>query len=169
MIVPDVNLLLYAEIDAFPEHRTARTWWQKVLNGDELVGIPGVSLFGFIRLATNRRVFTDPLATPDAIARVRGWLDCPGVSFLAPGPNHLEIAFGLLGKLGTGGNLTTDVQLAAHAIEQQAELCSNDLDFGRFSGLRWTNPLVRRTSAPRPERARARGQLRAPGARLRPR
>jgi len=41
-----------------------------------------------------------------------------------------------------GGNLTTNVQLAAHAIANQAELCSNDLDFARFAGLRWTNPLA---------------------------
>jgi uncharacterized protein len=44
--------------------------------------------------------------------------------------------------LGTGGSLTTDVQLAAHAIENQAELHSNDRDFGRFAGLRWVNPLT---------------------------
>jgi predicted nucleic acid-binding protein len=39
------------------------------------------------------------------------------------------------------GNLTTDVHLAALAIEHQAELHSNDADFSRFPGLRWTNPL----------------------------
>lgn len=141
MIIPDVNLLVYAEINAFPEHRAARRWWERTLSGTEMVGIPAVSLFGFLRIATNRRVFVDPLGVGDAIERVRGWLDCPGVSFLAPGPKHLDIAFGLLSALGSAGNLTSDVQLAAHAIEQQAELCSNDLDFGRFSGLRWSNPL----------------------------
>jgi toxin-antitoxin system PIN domain toxin len=144
MIIPDVNLLLYAELDAFPEHRLARKWWEQTLSGREAVGIPSVSLFGFLRIATNRRVFTEPLAVEDAVARVRGWLGCPGVSFLAPGSSHLEIAFGLLATLGAAGNLTTDVQLAAFAIEQQAELCSNDLDFGRFSGLRWSNPLARK-------------------------
>jgi hypothetical protein len=39
--------------------------------------------------------------------------------------------------------LTTDTQLAAHAIENQAVLCSNDSDFARFEGLRWVNPLAR--------------------------
>jgi toxin-antitoxin system PIN domain toxin len=141
MIVPDINLLLYAEIDAFPEHAAARKWWERTLSGREMVGIPAVSLFGFVRIATNRRVFAEPVAVGDAIERVRAWLECPGVSFLAPGPNYLEIAFRLLSALGAAGNLTSDVQLAAHAIEQQAELCSNDLDFGRFSGLRWSNPL----------------------------
>jgi len=37
--------------------------------------------------------------------------------------------------------LTTDAHLAALAIETQSELHSNDLDFARFPGLRWRNPL----------------------------
>jgi predicted nucleic acid-binding protein len=39
------------------------------------------------------------------------------------------------------GRLTTDAHLAAMAIENQAELHSNDADFSRFPGLRWINPL----------------------------
>lgn len=37
-----------------------------------------------------------------------------------PGPRHLEIAFELLGEAGAGGNLTTDAQIAALAIEYLA-------------------------------------------------
>jgi hypothetical protein len=44
--------------------------------------------------------------------------------------------------LGTAGNITTDAHLAALAIEHGAEVCSADTDFGRFRGLRWTNPLA---------------------------
>jgi predicted nucleic acid-binding protein len=54
----------------------------------------------------------------------------------------MEIAFALLERLGTGANLTTDVQIAAHAIESQGEVCSNDRDFGRLPGVRWSNPLA---------------------------
>jgi predicted nucleic acid-binding protein len=39
------------------------------------------------------------------------------------------------------GEMTTDLHLAALAIECQAELHSNDSDFSRFPGLRWNNPL----------------------------
>jgi len=141
MIVPDVNVLLYAEIDAYPLHRSARRWWETVLNGSRSIGLAPVCLFGFIRIATNRRVFTDPLAVDDAIGRAQSWLERPHVVFLTPGSRHLELAFGLLRALGTGGNLTTDVQLAAHALEHQGEVHSNDQDFGRFEGLRWVNPL----------------------------
>jgi toxin-antitoxin system PIN domain toxin len=141
VIIPDVNLLLYAEIDAFPQHDLARRWWEDSLSGELRIALPSIAIFGFLRIATSRRIFEEPLGLSDALARVDTWLGRSNVMFLGPGPRHLETAFRLLRALGTGGNLTTDVQLAAYAIENQAELCSNDLDFGRFEGLRWTNPL----------------------------
>ncbi len=142
MIIPDINLMLYANIAAYPEHPKARRWLEDVMNGDEEVGIPAVVVFGFIRIATNPRIFDRPLAVDDAIARVTGWLARPQVHFLTPGPRHLEVAFRLLQQMGSAGNLTTDTQLAALAIENQAELHSNDSDFGRFAQLRWLNPLA---------------------------
>jgi toxin-antitoxin system PIN domain toxin len=141
VIVPDVNLLLYAELDAHPLHRPARKWWEGALNGQREVGLAPVAIFGFLRIATNRRIFTVPLGIDDAIERVNGWLARPNVRTVVPGRRHLELAFGLLRQLGSGANLTTDVQLAAHALELNAEVYSNDVDFGRFEGLRWTNPL----------------------------
>jgi len=141
VIVPDVNLLLYAHIRDFGQHARARRWWEELLNGDKEVGIPAPAIFGFVRLATNPAVFDRPLAVRDALARVEEWLALPHVHFAIPGPRHLEIAFGLLRELGAAVNLTTDVQLAAVAIEHQGELHSNDTDFGRFPRLRWVNPL----------------------------
>jgi toxin-antitoxin system PIN domain toxin len=142
MIIPDVNLLLYAHIDAFGEHAKARVWWDALLNGKTEVGVPGPALFGFLRLATNRRLFDPPMSLEAALARVERWFARPLVRFLVPGPRHLEIAFRLLRQRGTAGNLTTDVQLAALAIEHQGEIHSNDLDFARFPQLRWKNPLA---------------------------
>lgn len=87
-------------------------------------------------------MFTDPVPLEDALARVERWLALPNVSVLVPGSRHLEIAFALLRELGAAANLTTDVQIAAHAIELSGEVFSNDADFGRFRGLRWVNPLA---------------------------
>ena len=142
MIVPDVNLLLYAEINAYPLHEAARGWWEDALNGRQPVGLAQVCLFGFLRISTNRRVFTTPLAVEDAILRVQRWLEREPVTLLHAGSRHLETAFRLLEQLGTGGNLTTDVQIAAHAVENNGEVHSNDRDFGRFGGVRWVNPLA---------------------------
>ena len=142
MIIVDVNLLLYATFTAFAQHEAARAWFEKALNGHDQLLLPGVSVFGFVRIATNPRVFEKPLRVEEALSAVESWLGQPHVHFLVPGPRHLEIAFGLLRELGAARNLTTDVQLAAHAIENQATLCSNDSYFARFPGLRWANPLA---------------------------
>lgn len=141
MIVPDVNLLLYAHIDAFPEHARARRWWEQCLNGREPVGVALPALFGFIRIATNPRIFDVTMDVVTALQTVEGWLERENVRLVLPGARHLEIVFGLLRELGTGANFTTDAQLAALAIEHQAELHSADLDFGRLSGVTWVNPL----------------------------
>jgi uncharacterized protein len=142
VIVVDVNLLLYATFATFAQHEAARTWFEKALNGQDQLLLPGVSVFGFVRIATNPRVFEKPLRVEEALGSVEAWLAQRHVHFLVPGPRHIEIAFRLLRELGSARNLTTDVQLAAHAIENQAVLCSNDSDFGRFQGLRWENPLL---------------------------
>ncbi|HVZ75119.1 MAG TPA: type II toxin-antitoxin system VapC family toxin [Polyangia bacterium] len=142
MIVPDVNLLVYAYLSAIREHAGAKAWWERILNSATPVGLAMPVLFGFVRLTTNRRVHEPPLAVEAALGHVESWLARPRVRLLLPGPRHLEIAFALLRRLGTAANLTTDVQLAALAVEHQAELHSNDADFARFSGLRWVNPLA---------------------------
>lgn len=143
MIVVDVNLLLYAVITGFPQHREASSWFEETINGEAEIGLTSPAIFGFLRLTTNARVLESPLAVDAAIGYVTGWLERPNVTFLRPGPRHLDIALDLLTGIGTAGNLTTDVQLAAYAIELDAELCSNDADFGRFPQLRWVNPLAR--------------------------
>jgi hypothetical protein len=60
------------------------------------------------------------MAVEAAMGYVSAWLGQPNVSHLVPGRRHIEIASGLLHGVGTGGNLTTDVQLAALALESDA-------------------------------------------------
>jgi uncharacterized protein len=141
VIVPDVNLLLYAHLSAFREHPRAKAWWEDVLNGTTAVGVALPALFGFVRLATDRRIHEPAMTVEEALGHVEAWLARPHVQLLSPGPRHLQLAFALLRRIGAAANLTTDVQLAALALEHGAELHSNDGDFGRFSGLRWVNPL----------------------------
>lgn len=141
MIIPDTNLLLYAEVSSFPAHAVARSWWEDCLNGSEEVGLAPVAFFGFLRLVTNPRIFSPAIDIDVAVRRVEAWLAFAHVRVLVPGPRHLEIAFRLLRAAGTAANLTTDVQLAAFALENNATLCSNDADFARFSGLTLLNPL----------------------------
>jgi len=141
VILPDVNLLVYAYNTADPRHDQARGWWEEVVNASVPVGLPWVTAAGFIRLMTHPRLLERPLTPPEATRRVRAWLDAPSVTVIQPGRRFAELFLGFLDTVGTAGNLTTDAQLAALAVEHQAELHSNDTDFARFPGLRWRNPL----------------------------
>jgi len=107
------------------------------------VGMATPVLFGFLRLATNPRMFTRPMSINEAVDCVECWMERPNVHRVDGGPRHLEICFRLLQELGAGANLTTDVQLAAIAMELNGTLYlySNDGDFRRIKGLRLVNPL----------------------------
>jgi len=141
MIIPDVNLLIYAYNADAPHHLCAKTWWESLLNGQQRVGLPWAVMCGFIRLMTHARVLQIPLPPKAAIAHVQSWLARDCVQLVDPGPKHLALLEQLLVQAGIAGAITTDAHLAALAIEWQAELHSNDHDFARFSGLRWHNPL----------------------------
>lgn len=141
MIVPDINLLIYAYNDQAPQHTAAKAWWEDLLNGKTPVGLSWLAISGFLRLMTHPRVLAQPLPVVQATTLVRSWLVQAPVRMLQPGSKFPEIFLRQLEQVGTAGNLTTDAQLAALAIEHQAELHSNDADFSRFTGLRWVNPL----------------------------
>ncbi len=141
MIIPDVNLLVYAFNRSDPQHKAAKTWWEETLNGDTPVGLPWIVSAGFIRVMTHPRVLLEPMAAGDAARHVRAWLLQPCVVVTEPGRKFEGLFLGYLERLGAAGNLTTDAQLAALTVENQAELHSADADFSRFEGLRWRNPL----------------------------
>lgn len=141
MIIPDINLLVYAYNTEDPSHAQAKRWWEGLLNGTDPVGLPWVTITGFLRLVTHPRVLVDPMSVGQATVQVRAWLECPSVLTVEPGKKFSAIFLGLLDEAGTAGNLTTDAYLAALAIEHQGELHSNDSDFSRFKGLRWRNPM----------------------------
>lgn len=142
MIIPDINVLLHAYNRDFPQHETAKRWWEEALgHSDPWIGLPWASTLGFLRIATSRTVLSNPLRVHDAVGIVRSWMSQSAVLPIVPGPKHGEILFRLLEEIGTGGNLTTDAHLAALAIEYRAEIATTDADFARFPGVRRLNPL----------------------------
>ncbi len=141
MLLPDINLLVYAYDADAPHHKDARAWLEDTLSGTHPVGMPWLVVLGFIRIMTHRRILRKPMTVTESVKAVCTWLEHPMVEIVTPGERHAEILFDLLTHLGTAGNLTTDAHLAALAIEYDAELVSADADFSRFPGLRWFNPV----------------------------
>jgi toxin-antitoxin system PIN domain toxin len=142
MKLPDVNLLMYAVDETSPNHGRARPWLDALLSGNEQVGFAWSVLIAFVRLSTRAQIVANPLPVERAFDIVEGWLAQPNALVLHPTERHLAVLRGLVEPLGTAGNITTDADLAALAIEHGAEVCSADTDFARFRGLRWTNPLT---------------------------
>lgn len=141
MILIDANLLIYAvNRDAF-HHEAARRWIEQTLSGGERVGLPWICLLAFLRLTTRPGVLANPLTIDQATDFVDGWLKQPFVEPIVPGSGHWPIFRQLLHATGTGGNLTSDVHVAAMAIERGATVYSADYDFQRFAGLDHVNPL----------------------------
>jgi hypothetical protein len=143
VIVPDINLLIYAYNADAPLHEQGKSWWEDSLNNrDLLVGLPWLVSLGFIRIMTHPRILVRPLSPEEAVHHTLTWLMRPNVEVLIPGERHLDIFLNLVREIGHAGSLTTDLHIAALAIEHHATVCSNDADFIRFSGLKITNPIV---------------------------
>ncbi len=143
MTLVDVNLLIYAAKPESSLHSRARLWLGERLAGTTPVGLPWASLLGFVRVATNPRVWPRSSSVDEALGLVDRWLAAPAVWIPVPGVRHAEIFGRLLRAVGRGGKLVPDAHLAALAIEHGLTLCSTDGDFARFPGLRLENPLQR--------------------------
>jgi toxin-antitoxin system PIN domain toxin len=142
VVIPDANLLLYATDKECPDHETAAKWWRQTLNDDVDVGLCSVVAFAFVRLATNRKVFRQPLSVGDACGRVANWLEFPNVLWVDAEAEDFASATKLLRAAGTGANLVTDAQIAAIALRTGASIRSCDHDFARFPGIDWSDPLA---------------------------
>lgn len=151
MIIADVNILFYAYDVSALQHPVACEWCEATLSDLLPVGLPWVTVLGFLRISTNRRIVDNPLPVATSVSLVRSWLQQSSVEIVSPGERHAEILFELLTHVGTAGNLTTDAHLAALPIEYQAELVSTDAGFARFPGLRWFNPLQVKQKKGRPK------------------
>ena len=141
MVLPDVNVLVYAHREDSPHHAGCRKWVEAVVNGNESFGLSELVLSGFVRVVTHPKVFTQPSPLADALEfteQLRGRPNCVPV---APGRRHWEIFRQLCAEAGAKGNLVPDAYLAAMAIEAGCEWVTTDRDFSRFKGLRWRHPL----------------------------
>lgn len=142
MIVPDANLLLYAYDADSPFHERAAGWWRSCLSGAEPVGLCPVVLFAFVRVGTSRRAFVEPLTIAEASAHLRAWLGRSVTTLLVTQESDVVQALTWLEAAGSGGNLTTDAQIAAVAHRHRATVHTADTDFGRFPDVSWRNPLL---------------------------
>jgi hypothetical protein len=141
VILPDVNVLLYAFRSDSMDHAGHRAWLDEVVNGQMAYGMSPQVLAGVVRVATHPRVFVRPSRPADVLAFAATLLEQPHCSVVQPGPRHWEIFRGLCGSAAATGNLVQDAWFAALAIESGCEWITRDRDYARFDGLRWRTPF----------------------------
>ena len=141
MVLPDVNVLVYAHREDTANHRACRAWLEGVVNGDEAYAISDLVLSGFVRVVTHPKVFKRPSRLADALVFAEQLRGRPNCIRIEPGPRHWDLFRRLCHGAGVKGNIVPDAFLAAIAIESGCEWISSDRDFSRFSGLRWRHPL----------------------------
>jgi uncharacterized protein len=142
VIVPDVNLLVYAYDTTCNEHRSARRWIEDIFSGDEPIGLPWQNIAAFVLIMTYPGLPGERFSLGQALAIVDQWVEMSHVRTLAPGERHWALFREMLVKGDVRGKLTIDAALAALTIEFGGVLYTNDRDFARFPGLRWVNPLM---------------------------
>ena len=156
MKLTDVNLLLYAVDAGSPRHVEARAWLEERLSGVETFAFPVAVLLAFVRLSTQGRIFSSPLAPNEAFDIIDGWLAQPCATTVVPGERHLVLVRELLEPLGAAGNLVSDAHLAAWR-SSTARNCARptltSAGFSAFAGrIRSRRP---RSRPPRADRTRA--------------
>jgi len=142
VILPDVNVLLYAFRAAAPGHAAYRAWLERTVEGDEAFALSESVLSAVVRIATHPRIFSPPSTLTGALEYCAALRAQPTAVLVAPGPRHWDIFARLVVDANAKGNLVPDAYLAALAIEHGCELITTDRDFARFPGLRWRHPLA---------------------------
>lgn len=141
----DVNVVLAAHRDDHPDFQLARKWLEQTIDEGSSFAVVDLVAGAFLRITTNRRIFSVPTPLHAAFGYVRALRAQPAHIMLAPGAQHLRLLEQLCEASEASGDLVSDAQLAAIALEHAAELVSFDRDFARFDGLSWQTPTLHDT------------------------
>ena len=141
MILPDVNVFVYAFRKDLDRHKEYKKWLEKALTHEPVFGVSEIVLSSFVRIVAHPKIFIKPSSLGEAFAFADFIRSRPNVVAVISGTRHWSIFSELCKKVNAKGNLITDAFLAAIAIENGCEWITTDRDFARFPALRWRHPL----------------------------
>jgi hypothetical protein len=139
MIMPDVNVLVYAHRTDERTHEPYRDWWEAAVNGNEPFALSALVAVGFVRIVTNRRIFPAATPLPVALGVIDDLRAHPRCRFVTLGEDHWDRVAELCRNTAAAGKLVADAQHAAVAMAEGCTWITRDNDFARFAehGLRW--------------------------------
>ena len=143
MIAVDTNILVFAHREDSPWHEAAHRRLAELAEGRAAWAIPWPCLHEFLAIVTHPRIYSPPSPMERAMTQVEAWLKAPGLVLLGETGNYWQELCALLTSGRVSGPQVHDARIAAlcrlHGVQ---ELWTSDRDFGRFPGLKSTNPLV---------------------------
>jgi len=143
VILPDVNVLVYAFRESLPEHVVYARWLRRAAVAPEGLLLTDSALIGFIRVVTNARA-VDPVSSAEHALHFVGALRASQSAVMArTGPalwTMLETMVKQDRKIRA--NLVPDAYLAATALSHNARIATRDRGFARYPGLRWFDPAT---------------------------
>lgn len=140
MILPDVNLLLYAHDENSEFHTDAAVWLKSVLSTEQ-VFFSWHTITGFLRIITNPRISLNPLTISQAVEIVTSWLEPENTHLVFLEKKNWPLFSSVLIEGQATANLVMDAHLAAMAASCRATVASTDRDFTRFPGIQYVNPI----------------------------
>jgi toxin-antitoxin system PIN domain toxin len=141
VVLPDVNVLVYAHRKDTAHHDAARRWVEGILRSDRAYGMSELVVASFLRVVTHPRVFNPPSPLEAALAFADEVTTPAHAVRVTPGPRHWDIFVRLCRGANVKGNLVADAYLAALAVESGCEWVSTDGDYARFPDLVWIRPF----------------------------
>jgi hypothetical protein len=141
MILPDVNVVLYAYRSEAPEHRRHAAWLNDLLRSGRTFAIAPQVLSSLVRIMTHRKAFGISYSTADVLQFCNALVTHPRCEIVQPSPRHWDIFCELCSTGNARGNRVPDAWFAALAIEHDCEWITHDRDYARFPGLRWRPPF----------------------------
>jgi len=142
VLLPDVNVLVYAHRAESPEHGRYADWLRALASGTEPFGLSELGGSAFVRIVTNPQIWDEPTTIEDALQFMGNLRRRSNARLLTHGRASWEIFAKLCLAAHARGKLVADAYHAALAIEHGCEFITADGDFARFAGLRHSHPLA---------------------------
>ena len=144
MLMPDVNVLVYAHRTDEACHLPYRLWVERMVEGPQPFALSALVAVGFLRIVTNARIYRSPTPLPLALATLDMLVSRPTCLVLGPGSSHLHLVGALCRASGAAGKAVADAQHAAVAVEHGCTFVTRDRDFAAFApfGLNWQHLLL---------------------------
>lgn len=142
MILPDVNVLVYAFRREAENHELYASWLSRVVAGADELALHDLPLTGMVRIVTNRRILAEPAPTELALKFTDRLMSAKRVRWLSSGrASWARLREMAVSDRAVAGNLVPDAFLASLAISHGCRLATSDRGYARFPGLEWFDPI----------------------------